>query len=118
LWLESEHLFQIGDGQLRLEYLYVTHRTAAIQPKRDISCDSNDTNIRATMGGYGWEEGDAPVVRFGIIGFEFNCTRCDGATQLLEMDRAQEGSGPRLTGIMQSVSVLLELDSGICAIAE
>jgi hypothetical protein len=41
-----------------------------------------------------------------------------GKLSFSRREEHEEGNVPRLTGIMQSISVFLELDSGICAIAE
>ena len=73
---------------------------------------------------------DAPVERFGIFRVEFYCVRCDRRKAfqpfffLLEMWRTEieRGRGKEEfrepTGIVQSISVLLEFDARICAIAE
>lgn len=63
---------------------------------------------------------NAPVVRFGIFWVEFYCARCDkndSAFRNGETGRGEERT-PRLTGILQTISVLLKFDARICAIAE
>ena len=90
LRLDGEHLLQISNGQLRLQYLYMTHRTAA-----GGGSHVGSVSRRVSLKGQGCVRGcyaaDVPVVRFSIFRVQFYCARCDRS--IFSFSKSDDGKG-------------------------
>jgi hypothetical protein len=73
----------------------------------------NDALTKVSRGG-----GHAPVVCFCILGIEFYGTGCKIGHPVSQKQYNRVKIQKLLTGIMQRITILLEVDACICTIAE